>query len=61
MFILKLYNCFGSKNVFEKSASFMLYIQVIYVRTIPGGIYVLKVNSKDTRTTPLKSFWCLYC
>ena len=20
-----------------------------------------QVNNKDTRTTPMKSFWCLYC
>ena len=26
-----------------------------------GGKYVLKVNLKDSRTTPLASFWCLYC
>ena len=22
---------------------------------------MLKVNIKDTRTTPLASFWCFYC
>ena len=22
---------------------------------------MFKVNNKDTRTTPLVSFWCLYC
>ena len=22
---------------------------------------MFKVNNKDTRTTPLASFWCLYC
>ena len=26
----------------------------------PAGIYLLKVNKKDTRTTPMASFWCLY-
>ena len=25
------------------------------------GIYMSKVNNKDTRMTPLVSFWCLYC
>ena len=37
--------------------------------TKQAGTYLLKVtcsnmfrfNSKDTRTTPLVSFWCLYC
>ena len=27
----------------------MLYIQVICVRTIPAGIYLLKVNNRNTR------------
>ena len=27
----------------------------------PVGIYLLKVNNKDTRTTSMTSFWCLYC
>ena len=44
IFILKVCNCFGSKNVFEKSASFMLYIQVICVRTIPAGFTCSKLT-----------------
>ena len=41
-----------------------------FYRTIPvaasasqilAGIYLLNVNNKDTRTTPLASFWCFYC
>ena len=27
----------------------------------PSDIYLPKVNNKDTRTTPMASFWCLYC
>ena len=26
-----------------------------------AGIYLFKVNNKDTRATPMMSFWCLYC
>ena len=35
-------------------------------KIIPAGIYLLKVNNRNTRTrcerhqTPLASFWCLY-
>ena len=27
----------------------------------PAGNYMFKVNNKDTRTTLMASFWCLYC
>ena len=26
-----------------------------------ASIYLIKVNNKDTRTTPMTSFWYLYC
>ena len=29
--------------------------------SVPVGIYMFKVNNKDTRVTPFASFWCLYC
>ena len=27
----------------------------------PADNYMFTVNNKDTRTTPMASFWCLYC
>ena len=27
----------------------------------PAGIYLFKVSNKDTKTTSVTLFWCLYC
>ena len=31
------------------------------IETLEQGAKYVQVNNKDTRTTPLVSFWCLYC
>ena len=31
------------------------------IETLEQVVNMFKVNNKDTRTTPLPSFWCLYC
>ena len=31
------------------------------VETLEQGMKMFKVNNKDTRTTAMASFWCLYC
>ena len=31
------------------------------IETLGQGAKYFKVNNKDTRTTPMASFWCLYC
>ena len=31
------------------------------IETLEQGVKYVKVNNKDTRTTPIASFWCLYC
>ena len=33
----------------------------IWNSTYPAGIYLFKVNNKDTKTRSTTSFWCLYC
>ena len=31
------------------------------IETLEQGVKFFKVNTKHTRTTPMASFWCLYC
>ena len=31
------------------------------IEILGQGVEYVKVNSKDTRTTAMASFWCLYC
>ena len=31
------------------------------IKTLEQGVNMFKFNNKDTGTTPLTSFWCLYC
>ena len=33
----------------------------LIIETLEQGVKYVKVNNKDTRTTPVLSFWCLYC
>ena len=30
-------------------------------KTPKQGMNMFKINNKDTRMTPISSFWCLYC
>ena len=42
---------------------FYVYVccSTVFIVVFPPGNYMFKVNNKDTRTTPLASFWSLYC
>ena len=31
------------------------------IKTLEKGVKYVKVNDKDTRTTSMTSYWCLYC
>ena len=31
------------------------------LQTLEHGAKYVQVNNKDTRTTPVALFWCLYC
>ena len=38
------------------------YSKLLFIETKEQGVeYVFKINNKDTRTTPMASFWCIYC
>ena len=54
-------NCYLASNTlfFLEQVTHLTYLFPIIHICTPAGIYLLKVNNKDTRT--MASFWCLYC
>ena len=65
---------FKDLAVFAVSISVYLHIHIFTYQTQPAitcskltietleqSVKLLKVKNKDIRTTPLASFWCLYC
>ena len=77
-FFLKLFKTLIFFNVCKTTFFIILKISsklLFTFHTIPAGIYLLKVNNRNTRTRceicskltiktperPLASFWCLYC
>ena len=51
----------SSKTIFRCcSCNISVLITVVDNNNYPAGICLFKVNSKDTRTTLMTSFWCLF-
>ena len=49
------------KNHQPNGSQLAITCSMLTIETLELGVECVKVNNKDTITTLLASFWCLYC
>ena len=49
------------RSVVTKLAQPAFICSKLTIETVEQGVNMFKVNNKDTGTTPMASFWYLYC
>ena len=53
--------CFWHTVFLKPQGQIRVILQSKFLRSYPANIYLFKVNNKNTRKTPVTSFWCFYC